>query len=40
MKAHKAVKDVDYRTNIVLPMDDFFQFKGKALVSATPLKVQ
>ena len=37
-EAHKAVKDVDYRTNIVLPMDDFFQFKGKALVSATPLK--
>lgn len=38
-EAHKAVKDVDYRTNIVLPMDDFFQFKGKALVSATPVEL-
>lgn len=37
-EAHKSIKDVDYRTDIVLPMDDFFQFKGKALVSATPLK--
>lgn len=37
-EAHKAVKDVDYRTDIVLPMDDFFKFKGKALVSATPIK--
>ena len=36
--AHKSIKDVDYRTDIVLPMDDFFKFKAKALVSATPIK--
>ena len=37
-EAHKTIKDVDYRSDIVLPMNDFFKFKGKALVSATPLK--
>lgn len=37
-EAHKTIKDVDYRTDIVLPMNDFFKFKDKALVSATPLK--
>lgn len=38
-EAHKTIKDVDYRSDIVLPMNDFFQFKGKALVSATPLEL-
>lgn len=37
-ESHKLVKDADYREGIYLPLDDFFQFKGKALVSATPLK--
>lgn len=38
-EAHKTIKDVDYRSDIVLPMNDFFKFKGKALVSATPLEL-
>ena len=36
-ECHQLIKDVDYRTDIVLPMNDFFHFKGKALVSATPI---
>ena len=36
-ECHQLVKDVDYRADIVLPMDDFFLFKRKALVSATPI---
>lgn len=36
-EAHKAIKDIDYRIDIILPMDDFFQFREKALVSATPI---
>ena len=36
-ECHQLVKDVDYRADIVLPMDDFFMFERKALVSATPL---
>lgn len=36
-ECHKIVKDVDYRSNITLPIDDFFMFNEKALVSATPL---
>ena len=36
-ESHLLVKDVDYRDNIVLPMNDFFLFKQKALVSATPI---
>jgi len=38
-ESHKLVKDADYREGIYLPLDDFFQFKGKALVSATPLEL-
>ncbi|UKJ07790.1 hypothetical protein [Solitalea lacus] len=33
----RAVKDVNFRKNIVLPMDDFFKFKRKVFISATPL---
>lgn len=33
----KLIKDVDYRADIILPMDDFFKFKEKAFVSATPI---
>ena len=36
-ECHQLVKDVDYRNFIVLPMADFFKFKNKAMVSATPL---
>ena len=36
-ECHQLIKDVDYRTGIVLPMNDFFRFKSKALVSATPI---
>ena len=33
-ECHQLVKDVDYREDIVKPMDDFFKFERKALVSA------
>ena len=33
----KLIKDVDYRADIILPMDDFFKFREKAFVSATPI---
>ena len=36
-ECHQLIKDVDYRIDIVMPMSDFFRFKRKALVSATPL---
>lgn len=36
-ECHQLIIDVDYRENIVLPMNDFFLFKGKTLVSATPI---
>ena len=36
-ECHQLIKDVDYRTNIVMPMNDFFRFSRKALVSATPI---
>lgn len=36
-ECEKIVQDVAYRENIILPMDDFFQFKQKAFVSATPI---
>lgn len=35
-ECHKIVEDVDYREDITLPMDLFFQCENKALVSATP----
>lgn len=37
-ECHKIVKDVDYRANITLPMDLFFECRNKALVSATPIQ--
>ena len=36
-ESHQLIKDVDFRIDIVLPMNDFFRFKSKALVSATPI---
>lgn len=38
-ECHKVTKDVDYRNYITLPLDDFFDFEEKALVSATPIEV-
>lgn len=38
-ECHKLVKDADYRNNITLPIDDFFKFDQKALVSATPIEL-
>ena len=36
-ECHQLIKDVDYRIDIVMPMNDFFRFNCKALVSATPI---
>lgn len=36
-ECHKLIKDRDYRADIVLPIEDFFKFDNKALVSATPI---
>lgn len=38
-ECHKLVKDADYRSDITLPIDDFFKFDQKALVSATPIEL-
>jgi hypothetical protein len=36
-ECEKIVSDIDYRPNLALPIDDFFRFRGKAMVSATPI---
>jgi len=36
-EAHKLTTDTCYRANIILPMDDFFQFENQAMISATSL---
>ena len=36
-ECEKIIQDVDYRGDIHLPVNDFFKFEGKAMVSATPL---
>ena len=36
-ECHQLITDVDYRIDIVMPMNDFFMFARKALVSATPI---
>lgn len=36
-ECHQLIKDVDYRPDMAMPMNDFFRFKRKALVSATPI---
>lgn len=38
-EAHLMVKDVDYREDMVLPLDDFFRFEDKALATATPIEL-
>lgn len=37
-ECHKIVKDSEFRPNITLPMDLFFECRNKAMVSATPLE--
>ena len=36
-ECHQLIKDVEYRPDMLLPMNDFFRFNRKALVSATPI---
>jgi len=36
-ECEKLVQDIDYRETIEDPMDDFFKFQNKAMVSATPV---
>ena len=38
-ECEKIVSDIDFRQNMVLPIDDFFKFRYKAMVSATPIVV-
>lgn len=35
-ECERLVQDVNFRENILLPMNDFFSFRNKALISATP----
>lgn len=39
-ECEKITQDIDYRENISNPVYDFFQFSGKAFVSATPLRIR
>ena len=36
-ECQKYIQDNDYREDIILPIDDFFKFDEKAMVSATPI---
>lgn len=36
-ECEKIIQDISYRSDIALPMDDFFRFSQKAFVSATPI---
>ena len=36
-ECERIVQDTAYRPNITLPLDDFFKFKEKAMISATPI---
>ncbi|SFT27583.1 hypothetical protein SAMN04487890_1311 [Mucilaginibacter polytrichastri] len=36
-ECERTIQDVGYRANITLPMKDFFLFKDKAFISATPI---
>lgn len=38
-ECEKIVADIDYRHDITLPIDDFFLFQSKAMVSATPIVI-
>jgi hypothetical protein len=36
-ECHKLIKDTGYREDMIPPMDDFFEFRNKAMISATAL---
>ena len=36
-ECEKMVSEIDFRPKLNLPIDDFFKFEGKAMVSATPI---
>ncbi len=36
-ECEKTIQDINYREDIILPMNDFFTFESKAFVSATPI---
>jgi hypothetical protein len=36
-ECERSIQDVGYRGKIILPINDFFKFKNKAFVSATPI---
>ena len=36
-ECEKTIQDVGYRGDIYLPVEDFFKFRNKAMVSATPI---
>lgn len=36
-ECEKAIQDIDYRKDIINPIDHFFKFEKKAFVSATPI---
>jgi hypothetical protein len=36
-ECERAVQDVSYRGDVILPMNDFFKFSNKAFISATPI---
>lgn len=39
-ECEKIIQDVDYRSRIAQPINDFFEFEWKAMVSATPLEMR
>lgn len=36
-ECEKTIQDIDYRRTVTLPVNDFFKFDNKAMVSATPI---
>jgi hypothetical protein len=36
-ECERAIQDINYRGNVILPMNDFFKFVNKAFISATPI---
>lgn len=36
-ECERTIQDISYRADIILPMQDFFHFKQKAFISATPI---
>lgn len=36
-ECEKAIQDIDFRKDVINPIDDFFEFDHKAFISATPI---